>query len=72
MTLSPTMSQEDMDTFLKSLGATDNPFTVQDLFDGRKNDGVWTRMQRVLNLDDATASRLLLTNLLKLTAVEGK
>ena len=45
MTLSPTMSQEDMDTFLKSLGATDNPFTVQDLFDGRKNDGVWTRMQ---------------------------
>ena len=36
MTLSPTMAQEDMDSFLKSLGATDNPFTVEDLFDGRK------------------------------------
>ena len=47
MTLSPTMAQEDMDSFLKSLGATDNPFTVEDLFDGRKTDVVWTRMQRV-------------------------
>ena len=58
MTLSPTMSQDAMDTFLKSLGATDNPFSVADLFDGWKNDGVWTRMQRVLNLDDATAAVL--------------
>ena len=45
MTVSPTMAQEAMDTFLKSLGATDNPFTVEDLFDGRKDDVVWTRMQ---------------------------
>eukprot|EP00908_Phaeocystis_cordata_P001876 Transcript_12003.p1 GENE.Transcript_12003~~Transcript_12003.p1 ORF type:complete len:491 (-),score=209.80 Transcript_12003:156-1628(-) len=58
MTVSPTMAQEAMDTFLKSLGATDNPFTVEDLFDGRKDDVVWTRMQRVLNLDDATAAKL--------------
>ena len=35
MTVSPTMAQEAMETFLKSLGATDNPFTVEDLFDGR-------------------------------------
>ena len=33
MMVSPTMAQEAMDTFLKSLGATDNPFTVEDLFD---------------------------------------
>ena len=55
MTLSPTMAQEDMDSFLKSLGATDNPFTVEDLFDGRKTDVVWTRRaylrRQLLHLD---------------------
>ena len=50
MTLSPTMAQEDMDSFLKSLGATDNPFTVEDLFDGRKTDVVWTRRAYAVNL----------------------
>ena len=38
MTLSLTMGQEAMDSFIKSLGATDNPFTVEDLFEGRKNE----------------------------------
>ena len=50
MTLSPTMAQEDMDSFLKSLGATDNPFTVEDLFDGRKTNMVWTRRAYAVNL----------------------
>ena len=50
MTLSLTMGREAMDSFIKSLGATDNPFTVEDLFDGRKDDVVWTRRSFAVNL----------------------
>ena len=36
MTLNPAMSQQEMHTFLSSLGAGHNPFSVQQIFDGRK------------------------------------
>ena len=35
-TLNPAMSQQEMDTFLSSLGAGHNPFSVQQIYDGRK------------------------------------
>ena len=60
VTLSPSMTQQDMDRFLSSLGAESNPFTVEDLFAGRKDDVVWSRMQSALNLDNATAAKLAL------------
>ena len=54
------MTQQDMDRFLSSLGAESNPFTVEGLFAGRKDDVVWSRMQSALNLDNATAAKLAL------------
>ena len=60
VTLSPSMTQQDMDRFLSSLGAESNPFTVEDLFAGRKDDMVWSQMQSALNLDNATAAKLAL------------
>ena len=56
MALSRTMAQKDIDTFLTEIGAADNNFTVDDLFEGRKDEVAWSRIQRVLNLDDSTNS----------------
>ena len=54
------MTQEDMDAFLASLGAVSNPFSVQDLFDGRTDEVAWMRIQKVLKMDDGTAVRVAL------------
>ena len=54
------MTQQDMDRFLSSLGAKSNPFTVEELFAGRKDEVAWSRIESALNLDGATAATLVL------------
>ena len=56
------MTQQDMDRYLSSLrlGAKSNQFTVEELFAGRKDEVAWSRIESALNLDGATAAKLVL------------